>query len=156
MKLADFGSCKSVYSKHPFTEYISTRWYRAPECLLTDGFYDYRMDMWSVGCVMYEVMRLERHQEFIYSWSHRYTIVQHVVNLQQHSVRPLSVMCSVNHLQFFFTGSINNTLLLYISVCGHYFPVPMNWTRFQRFMTSLEPLHHQCYKNFGKSEPLCV
>lgn len=57
LKLADFGSCKSVYSKHPFTEYISTRWYRAPECLLTDGIYDHRMDMWSVGCVMYEIMR---------------------------------------------------------------------------------------------------
>lgn len=60
LKLADFGSCKSVYSKHPFTEYISTRWYRAPECLLTDGIYDHRMDMWSVGCVMYEIMRWEK------------------------------------------------------------------------------------------------
>jgi len=58
LKLADFGSCKSVYSKHPFTEYISTRWYRAPECLLTDGFYDHKMDMWSVGCVMFEAMCL--------------------------------------------------------------------------------------------------
>lgn len=37
LKLADFGSCRSMHSKHPFTEYISTRWYRAPECLLTDG-----------------------------------------------------------------------------------------------------------------------
>lgn len=58
LKLADFGSCKSVYSKQPYTEYISTRWYRAPECLLTDGFYDHRMDMWSVGCVFFEVMTL--------------------------------------------------------------------------------------------------
>lgn len=30
IKLADFGSCKGVYSKHPYTQYISTRWYRAP------------------------------------------------------------------------------------------------------------------------------
>ena len=30
IKLADFGSCKGVYSKQPHTEYISTRWYRAP------------------------------------------------------------------------------------------------------------------------------
>jgi len=30
IKLADFGSCKGIYSKHPYTEYISTRWYRAP------------------------------------------------------------------------------------------------------------------------------
>ena len=37
LKLADFGSCRAVNSKHPLTEYISTRWYRPPECLLTEG-----------------------------------------------------------------------------------------------------------------------
>lgn len=58
LKLADFGSCRGINSKQPFTEYISTRWYRAPECLLTDGYYSYKMDVWSVGCVMYEVMTL--------------------------------------------------------------------------------------------------
>ncbi|XP_068959837.1 MAPK/MAK/MRK overlapping kinase isoform X6 [Petaurus breviceps papuanus] len=57
LKLGDFGSCRSVYSKQPYTEYISTRWYRAPECLLTDGYYTYKMDMWSAGCVFYEIMR---------------------------------------------------------------------------------------------------
>eukprot|EP00501_MAST-03F_sp_TOSAG23-6_P001777 GSMAST32.ASY1.ANO1.1855.1 assembled CDS len=36
LKVADFGSCRGIYSKQPYTEYISTRWYRAPECLLTD------------------------------------------------------------------------------------------------------------------------
>uniref|UniRef100_A0A2K6KUQ1 Protein kinase domain-containing protein n=1 Tax=Rhinopithecus bieti TaxID=61621 RepID=A0A2K6KUQ1_RHIBE len=55
LKLGDFGSCRSVYSKQPYTEYISTRWYRAPECLLTDGFYTYKMDLWSAGCVFYEI-----------------------------------------------------------------------------------------------------
>lgn len=58
LKLADFGSCRGIYSKPPFTEYISTRWYRPPECLLTDGRYSFKMDMWSVGCVFFEVMSL--------------------------------------------------------------------------------------------------
>ncbi|OMJ85934.1 hypothetical protein SteCoe_12637 [Stentor coeruleus] len=58
LKLADFGSCKGIYSKQPYTEYISTRWYRPPECLLTDGYYDYKMDIWGVGCVFFEVMAL--------------------------------------------------------------------------------------------------
>ncbi|XP_058848107.1 MAPK/MAK/MRK overlapping kinase-like isoform X1 [Acipenser ruthenus] len=58
LKLADFGSCRSVYSKPPYTEYISTRWYRAPECLLTDGHYSYKMDMWSAGCVFFEIVSL--------------------------------------------------------------------------------------------------
>ncbi|XP_067099176.1 MAPK/MAK/MRK overlapping kinase-like [Osmerus mordax] len=59
LKLGDFGSCRSVYSKPPHTEYISTRWYRAPECLLTDGHYSLKMDMWSVGCVFYEIISLK-------------------------------------------------------------------------------------------------
>jgi len=58
LKVADFGSCRGIYSKPPFTEYISTRWYRAPECLLTDGYYDYRMDIWGVGCVFFEIVSL--------------------------------------------------------------------------------------------------
>ena len=58
IKLADLGSCKGIYSKPPFTEYISTRWYRAPECLLTDGYYNYKMDIWGVGCVFFEILSL--------------------------------------------------------------------------------------------------
>lgn len=56
IKLADFGSCKGIYSKVPYTEYISTRWYRAPECLMTDGYYDYKMDIWGYGCVLFEMV----------------------------------------------------------------------------------------------------
>lgn len=69
LKLADLGSCRGIYSKPPFTEYISTRWYRSPECLLTNGFYGYKMDMWSAGCVMFEVMK------YVWSrrWGDRYT-----------------------------------------------------------------------------------
>ena len=58
VKLADLGSCRGLYQDQPLTEYISTRWYRAPECLLTDGYYSYKMDIWGVGCVMYEILSL--------------------------------------------------------------------------------------------------
>ena len=58
IKLADFGSCKGIFSKPPFTEYISTRWYRSPECLLTDGYYNYKMDIWGLGCVFFEILTL--------------------------------------------------------------------------------------------------
>ena len=30
--------------------------YRAPECLLTDGYYTYKMDIWGIGCVFYEIL----------------------------------------------------------------------------------------------------
>ena len=58
IKLADFGSCRGIYSKQPYTEYISTRWYRPPECLLTDGYYNYKMDVWGFGCVFFEMLAL--------------------------------------------------------------------------------------------------
>lgn len=58
LKLADLGSCRGIYSKQPYTEYISTRWYRPPECLLTDGYYNYQMDIWGAGCVMFEIISL--------------------------------------------------------------------------------------------------
>jgi renal tumor antigen len=58
LKVADFGSCRGIYSKMPYTEYISTRWYRAPESLLTDGYYNHKMDTWGVGCVFFEVASL--------------------------------------------------------------------------------------------------
>jgi len=58
LKVADFGSCRGIYTRQPYTEYISTRWYRAPECLLTSGYYDKKMDMWGVGCVFFEIVAL--------------------------------------------------------------------------------------------------
>jgi len=58
VKLADLGSCRGMFGEHPYTEYISTRWYRSPECLMTDGYYDQKMDIWGAGCVMFEILTL--------------------------------------------------------------------------------------------------
>jgi renal tumor antigen len=52
----NFPLMLGIYSKIPYTEYISTRWYRAPECLMTDGYYDYKMDIWGYGCVLFEMI----------------------------------------------------------------------------------------------------
>ncbi|KAI8841764.1 kinase-like domain-containing protein, partial [Chytridium lagenaria] len=56
VKIGDFGSCRGIHSKPPYTEYIATRWYRSPECLLCDGIYNFKMDMWGAGCVLYEMI----------------------------------------------------------------------------------------------------
>ena len=56
VKLADLGSCKGKHSPPPFTDYISTRWYRAPECLMTDGYYNEKMDIWGYGCVLFQLI----------------------------------------------------------------------------------------------------
>ena len=56
LKLCDFGSTRCVNGKGPFTEYVSTRWYRAPECILTSGSYGPKVDEWAVGCMIYELL----------------------------------------------------------------------------------------------------
>lgn len=58
LKLADLGSCRSLNANPPMTEYIATRWYRSPECLLTDGHYGVEMDIWGAGCVLFEIIAL--------------------------------------------------------------------------------------------------
>ena len=56
LKLADFGSVSPVANRTRFTEYVATRWYRAPECILTTGAYGPPVDVWAIGCVFYEVL----------------------------------------------------------------------------------------------------
>lgn len=61
MKVADFGLARSLGDpKDTFdsvlTEYVATRWYRAPEILLGSTKYSKAVDMWSVGCILGELM----------------------------------------------------------------------------------------------------
>ena len=55
LKLCDFGSTRQASATGPYTEYVSTRWYRAPECILTSGSYGPEVDIWAVGCMLYEL-----------------------------------------------------------------------------------------------------
>lgn len=66
IKLADFGLMRSLTSipsgeenvefNPIMTEYVATRWYRAPEILLGSQQYTKGVDMWSVGCILAEMM----------------------------------------------------------------------------------------------------
>ncbi|KIY48786.1 Pkinase-domain-containing protein [Fistulina hepatica ATCC 64428] len=63
LKLCDFGLARSarpppnVDDSNTFmTEYVATRWYRAPEVMLTFKEYTRAIDMWSVGCVLAEML----------------------------------------------------------------------------------------------------
>ena len=58
VKIADFGLAKEIRSRPPHTEYVATRWYRAPEILLHGRGYNSPVDMWAIGCIMAEVMML--------------------------------------------------------------------------------------------------
>ncbi|KAI8925326.1 kinase-like domain-containing protein [Entophlyctis helioformis] len=49
VKIADFGLARETRSLPPYTEYVSTRWYRAPEVLLRSVAYSSPIDMWAEG-----------------------------------------------------------------------------------------------------------
>uniref|UniRef100_A0A8I3X600 Serine/threonine-protein kinase PRP4 homolog n=1 Tax=Callithrix jacchus TaxID=9483 RepID=A0A8I3X600_CALJA len=53
LKLCDFGSASHV-ADNDITPYLVSRFYRAPEIIIGKS-YDYGIDMWSVGCTLYEL-----------------------------------------------------------------------------------------------------
>lgn len=55
VKIADFGLAKEVRSRIPFTEYVATRWYRAPEIILKSQSYSSPIDIFAVGAIMAEL-----------------------------------------------------------------------------------------------------
>lgn len=55
IKIADFGLAREIRSMPPYTDYISTRWYRAPEMLLKMTNYSHSVDIFAVGCIMAEL-----------------------------------------------------------------------------------------------------
>ncbi|KAK2072966.1 hypothetical protein P8C59_007283 [Phyllachora maydis] len=59
VKIADFGLARETHSKLPYTTYVSTRWYRAPEVLLRAGQYSAPVDIWAVGAMAVEVATLK-------------------------------------------------------------------------------------------------
>jgi mitogen-activated protein kinase 15 len=60
VKLCDFGLIRSLSRDSPeeqvLTENIATRWYRAPEILLCSNSYGKPIDVWSLGCVLAEMV----------------------------------------------------------------------------------------------------
>jgi len=65
MKVADFGLARSLLDEDKegdagrppvLTDYVATRWYRAPEILLGSNKYDTSVDLWSLGCIFGEML----------------------------------------------------------------------------------------------------
>ena len=48
------------------TEYVATRWYRAPEIMLNAKGYTNAIDMWSVGCILADMVRIKLAWQKIY------------------------------------------------------------------------------------------
>jgi serine/threonine protein kinase len=61
LKICDFGLARVNFTESEFrlahmTEYICTRWYRAPEILCCWTEYDFSIDVWSIGCIFAEML----------------------------------------------------------------------------------------------------
>ncbi|CAO3609351.1 unnamed protein product [Mucor fragilis] len=60
LKICDLGLARSANSADEnsgfMTEYVATRWYRAPEIMLTFKEYTKAIDVWSVGCILAEML----------------------------------------------------------------------------------------------------
>lgn len=62
VKVCDFGLARSVVQQQDnaqnpvLTDYVATRWYRAPEILLGSTSYTKGVDLWSVGCILGELL----------------------------------------------------------------------------------------------------
>ena len=56
LKICDFGLARTGRETEFMTEYVVTRWYRAPELLLSCSEYTSAIDVWSVGCIFAELL----------------------------------------------------------------------------------------------------
>lgn len=57
LKICDLGLARGFDCKdNMLTEYVVTRWYRAPEVILNASEYDHAIDIWSIGCIFAELL----------------------------------------------------------------------------------------------------
>ena len=75
VKVIDFGSATYIYEE--CQDYVQTRPYRAPEIIFGCD-YNYAVDMWSVGCILYELLT----SKVLFSQKNLHEIITQVVSLE--------------------------------------------------------------------------
>ena len=56
VKICDLGAAKVLSQDKLNTPYVVSRYYRAPELILGSNHYDCSIDVWSVGCILFELI----------------------------------------------------------------------------------------------------
>ena len=61
LKICDFGFARQLTHANikdgiTLTDYVSTRWYRAPELLVGAPTYTHAIDVWAIGCIFVELL----------------------------------------------------------------------------------------------------
>ena len=75
VKVIDFGSATYIYEE--CQDYVQTRPYRAPEIIFGCD-YDYSVDMWSLGCILYEILT----SKVLFSQKNLHEIIAQVISLE--------------------------------------------------------------------------
>jgi serine/threonine protein kinase len=58
VKIADLGATKvlDLSEKRMNTPYVVSRYYRSPELILGSHYYDFSIDVWATGCILFELI----------------------------------------------------------------------------------------------------
>ena len=59
--LADWGLAEFYHPMRKYSIHVATRYYKSPEILLDYEYYDYSLDIWSVGVILLELLTLKLH-----------------------------------------------------------------------------------------------
>nr|CAH7765458.1 unnamed protein product [Callosobruchus chinensis] len=82
LKILDFGLARPT--ENEMTGYVATRWYRAPEIMLNWMHYNQTVDIWSVGCIMAELLTgktlFPGTDRILLLYSHRHLFKQYIPN----------------------------------------------------------------------------
>lgn len=82
VKLADFGLAKAKNPGDPQTPKVITTWYRPPELLLGSTEYSFEVDIWSAGCILYEMIT-------------RYILFQTSYDFELHQFQSIVQICGI-------------------------------------------------------------
>jgi len=81
LKICDFGLARIADPDHDhtgfLTEYVATRWYRAPEIMLNSKGYNKSIDVWSVGCILAEMLN----NKALFPGKHYLDQLNHILNV---------------------------------------------------------------------------
>lgn len=95
LKICDFGLARIADPGRDhtgfLTEYVATRWYRAPEIMLNSRGYTKAIDMWSVGCIFAEMLS----NRPIFPGKHYLDQLNHILNILG-SPTPQDLQCIIN------------------------------------------------------------
>ncbi|CAF3360629.1 unnamed protein product [Rotaria socialis] len=107
LKICDFGLARTVDDKPRddglLTEYVATRWYRAPEIMVSQRCYHKSIDLWSCGCILGEMLLgkpLFPGRHYVDQLNHIFSIIGSPTKDDLASIRDPRACSYISRMQF--------------------------------------------------------